>query len=289
MRARMLLDAAWLAGFTAYETGPAYGTAEVALGQWLTDRGFREKLLIITHGCQPAADGSPRVSAACLVADIGRSRTALGVDCLDLFLLYRDDPAVPVAVLVDALNEQVHAGRIRAFGASNWRHERIKAANDYAAKKGLIPMAVSSPAFSLAEQVSDPAGRGGVNIGGPHHVIARAWYAKTKLPVFGYSPLAHGLFSGRVTRENCRDAVDAVCLKSYCCPENFDRLDRLNELATRLRRPVSQVALAYTMNVDVNMFAVVGPQTAGDCRDAAAALDLSLSAADVALLDLRSA
>ena len=47
-------------------------------------------------------------------------------------------------------------GKIAVFGGSNWTHQRIEAANEYAYKHNLMPLSVSSPNFGLAEQVSDP-------------------------------------------------------------------------------------------------------------------------------------
>src|SRR5438045_890015 len=51
--------------------------------------------------------------------------------------MHRDNPDVPVGEFVDVLNEHLNAGRIRAFGGSNWSLERVDAANDYAHSKGL--------------------------------------------------------------------------------------------------------------------------------------------------------
>src|SRR4030067_596229 len=52
--------------------------------------------------------------------------------------------------LVEALNQEQTRGRIRAFGASNWRVERIAEANVYAAQHGRNGFVISSPSLSLA-------------------------------------------------------------------------------------------------------------------------------------------
>ena len=59
-----------------------------------------------------------------------------------------------VGPIVNVLNEHLQAGKISAFGGSNWSVERIQEANSYAAANGLAPFVASSPNFSLAEQMS---------------------------------------------------------------------------------------------------------------------------------------
>jgi hypothetical protein len=59
--------------------------------------------------------------------EIDRARSLLGVDRLDVFVLHRDDPSLPVAAWADALQEQVAAGTIGAFGVSNWTVDRLRA------------------------------------------------------------------------------------------------------------------------------------------------------------------
>ena len=62
--------------------------------------------------------------------------------------------------MVEILNEYHKAGRIGAFGGSNWTHQRIAEANQYAGEHGLIPFTVSSPNFGLCDQIGDPWGGG---------------------------------------------------------------------------------------------------------------------------------
>lgn len=71
--------------------------------------------------------------------------------------------------MVEILNEYHKAGRIGAFGGSNWTHQRIAEANAYASKYGLVPFTVSSPNFGLCNQIDDPWGGGpwSVTISGP--------------------------------------------------------------------------------------------------------------------------
>ena len=150
--------------------------------------------------------------------------------------------------------------RICAFGGSNWTVERIREANNYAQAHSLIPFAASSPSFSLAEQVEESWPEC-VSIGGPQGGDARAWYQESQMPLFTWSSLAQGFFSGRITRENLEDVQEDFpesCIRSYCHEQNFQRLDRVRELAAEKGMTVPQVALAYVTNQPSNIFALIG-------------------------------
>ena len=92
----------------------------------------------------------PRLNPQEIKCDLDESLDRLHTDYIDLYLLHRDDPQIPVATIIEYLNQEIESGRILAFGASNWTHQRIQKANEYAAQNGLIGFAVSSSNLSLA-------------------------------------------------------------------------------------------------------------------------------------------
>ena len=183
-RSFALLDAVFEMGGNTLDTAHVYGggNSERGIGQWLVQRGNREQVVIISKGCHHNADRK-RVTPFDLSADLHDSLARLRTDYIDLYLLHRDDPSVPVGPIVEALNEHWQAGRIRAFGGSNWTHQRIQEANEYASQRGLRPFTVSSPNYGLADQVLDPWGPGCVTLSGPQNVEARSWYEANQMPV----------------------------------------------------------------------------------------------------------
>jgi aryl-alcohol dehydrogenase-like predicted oxidoreductase len=277
-------------GSNAFDTAHVYGEgAERTLGAWVADRGVREEVVIIGKGAHPGRSG-PRVTPEAIAADLAESLARTGTDYVDLYLLHRDDPSVPVGPVVEALNEHLAAGRVRAFGGSNWTHQRIREADDYAREHALVPFTASSPNFSLAEQVEEAWG-GCLTIGGPSGREARAWYRRTQMPVLAWSSLARGFMVGHVTRENfddVRDTLDGAMVRGFCHEVNFRRLDRARALAAEKGVTVPQLALGYVFNQGLNVFAIVGCRSREELEENLVALDLELTFEESAWLDLRS-
>jgi aryl-alcohol dehydrogenase-like predicted oxidoreductase len=283
-----LLDGIYALGCTAFDTAHVYGggDGERTLGRWVTERGIRDRVVIITKGAHHNADRK-RVTPFDITADLHDSLARLKMDYIDLYILHRDDPGVPVGPIVEALNEHCAAGRIHAFGGSNWSHERIAAANEYAAAHGLTPFAASSPQFSLAEMI-EPPWDGCVSIGGAPGAAAQAYYARTQIALFTWSSLAGGFFSGRFRRDNLGQftaGLDGLCVKSYCYEDNFKRLDRAERLAQEKGLTLPEIALAYSRNQPLNLFSLVGCNNPEEFADNIEALDISLTPAEVHWLE----
>ena len=252
-------------------------------------RRNRDQLVIVSKCSHPAPFAGERVSAAAIRQDIETSRKKLGTDFIDIYLLHRDDETAEVRPIVDAMNELHDAGKIGAFGASNWTHTRIQEANDYAASQGLIPFTVSSPNFSLAAQHADPYA-GSVTVSGPESVDARALYREEQMSVIAWAGLAGGFLSGKLKSsdpEGGGKLLPFVYRKAFATPDNFERLRRVEALAQEKGASVSQIALAWTLHHGLDVYNVVTAGTGTRMRQNIAALHIDLTADEVAHLDLK--
>mgnify|MGYP001600812362 CR=1 FL=1 len=287
-----LLDAALELGCNTLDTANGYagGESERCIGDWMQERRNREQVVILTKGCHHNQDRK-RVTTFDLASDLHDSLARLKTSYVDIYLLHRDDADVPVGPLIEAFNEHVRAGKIRAFGGSNWSHQRIAEANAYAKSKGLRGFTASSPNFGLAEQVADPWGPGCETISGPQKTEARAWYQQTKMPVFAYSSLGRGLLSGRISRANweqTKTLLDGAATKAYAHECNFLRLDRLHQLASQKGVTVPQLALAWICNQPLEVYALVGAANRDELSNSIAGSELRLTSDECAWLDLRA-
>ena len=276
--AAQLLDQAISLGFNAFDLAWVYvgGDSERVLGKWMQERQNREAIFVLTKGAHHNRDRK-RVTPYDITSDIMDSLARLKTDYIDLYLLHRDDTSVTVEPIVDILNEHCRAGRIRAFGGSNWTHQRLAEANAYAKAKGLLSMSASSPNFSLCDQVDDPWGEGCVTIGGSAEAEARAFYQKEDIPVFAYSSLGRGMLSGRVNRDNYKDLLDGAALKAYAHEVNFKKLDRAHVLAEKKGVKVPQIAIAYLLNQPFRVFPLVGAASKQELIEASETMDIVLT------------
>jgi 1-deoxyxylulose-5-phosphate synthase len=275
-----LLDT-WLAlGGNIVDSAHVYsgGDSERALGLWLKERGRREDVVILTKGAHHNADRR-RVTPEDITCDLRDSLARLRVETIDLYLLHRDDPDVPVGPIVEALNEHRRAGRIRAFGGSNWSTRRLEEANAYARAHGLEGFAASSPNLSLAVQ-SEPVWADCLSAS---DAPSRAWYSRSQMPLFAWSSQAGGFFTGLYSPENTENETMA---RVYYRPDNWERLRRATELGKQRGFTANQVALAWVLHQPFPTYALIGPHTADELRSSVAALELTLSPEEVRWLNL---
>lgn len=254
-----LLDGVLTRGVNAFDCARSYGEAENCLGQWMEERGNREQVVVLTK-CGDIREGVVKVNRDVIREQLAVSLKTLRTEYIDIYLLHRDDPETEVGEFIDTLNEAKEEGKIRTFGVSNWTTERIRAANDYAAKKGLEGFNVSSPNWGLALQVKDLWGGGCVTISGPEHREDREWYARTGMPVIAYSSLGRGFFSGRFRagdEEGARKTLDEYAQKGYLYPDNMERLRRAEILAEKLGLAVPEIAMRYVFSTEMDVYAVV--------------------------------
>jgi aryl-alcohol dehydrogenase-like predicted oxidoreductase len=226
-----------------------------------------------------------RVTPDAIHQDIQTSLSAMALDTIDVYILHRDNLEVDVGPIIEALNEEVDAGRIKVFGGSNWTHPRIAEANDFARARGLRPFTVSSPNIALAVP-NEPMWIECVSIAGDAE--AQTWYRTTRMPVFAWSSQARGLFSGRyrpdLTEGETQDARNVI--RTYYSADNWERYRRADELAEQKGATLRQIALAWVLHQPMEVYALIGPATVAELDDCLGALDVELSADEVVWLNL---
>jgi aryl-alcohol dehydrogenase-like predicted oxidoreductase len=274
-----LLSAASEKGINLLDTARGYGKSEEVIGDYLRRTGKRNDFYIQSKGGLHGLLGNNRINEKCLRADLKKSLQALGVDCIDFYLLHRDNEKMPVGEIVELLNEFRNSGMVATFGVSNWTYRRIESANEYAYRHGLQPLVASEPQFSLAE-VKRWTWIGCHSVTGEKGEEERAWYRQTQFPLMAFSPLGGGYLSGRV-KSGDRKTLKNLSFDSrvsYVCGDNEGRLRRTEEVAKTLGASVSEVALAWLFTQGMNVFAVVGSGSVRSLNSSVAACELLLTA-----------
>lgn len=267
------------AGGNTFDTAHQYDDCEEKIGRWLELTGKREQVIIMTKGAHPN-DPEPgnRVAPKYIHQDIMESLERLRTSYIDLYALHRDDPAVEVGPIMEALNEHVAAGRIHAIGASNWSIERIQAANDYAAANGLVGFTFNSPNLSLAK-CRIPRWPGCISAG--REMIE--WHQANGMPLLSWSSQAGGFFSGRYSPDRLDDRE---MVEVYYTLENWERYRRATELAQAKGASAIQIALAYVLHQTYPTAALIGPENLEELQSSIQGLRIRLTENEINWLDL---
>lgn len=282
-------DIAYDLGFRIFDTAYSYGKGEETLGRWLQKSGHRDDVIILDKGCNPRATyTTPDVfSAETIRTQMTESLERLQTDHVELYILHRDDPAVPVDEIVEVLNEMKAAGKVVRFGGSNWSMERTIEANVYAEKHGLAGFTVCSPNYTYARLLRDPWG-GSVTITGKENQAFRDYLKENQMPIFNYSSLARGFLSGKYKSDNripVEQCIGEGTILEYYAPENVERLARAEKLAAELNATVPQIAIAWLMKQPLNLFPLVAPTGEAHIKEAADALKIELTDDQMSFLD----
>ncbi|MGI8643616.1 MAG: aldo/keto reductase [Thermomicrobiales bacterium] len=274
--AEVMFDDFFERGGTCFDTAWQYGggDCEKVLGAWIEQRGVRDQLVILDKGAH-----TPFCTPEDAESQLYQSLERLRVDHVELYMLHRDNPKVPVGEFIDVLNRLQQAGKLRVFGASNWTIERVIEANAWAEKHGLNGFTMISNNFSLARMI-DPVWAGCRSAADPE---TRAWLTETQTPIFPWSSQARGFFTGRAKPG---DHGDPELVRCWYSDDNFQRLDRVNQMAEQRGVPPIAIALAWVLNQPFPTFPLIGPRALSETRSSFRALDVELTPDEVAWLNL---
>jgi len=273
-RTAVLCDDFFERGGNCFDTAHIYGggVPEKFLGHWVRNRDVRKEIVIIGKGAH-----TPWCDPVNLTRQLNESLERMQTDYVDIYIMHRDNLAVPVGEFVDVLNQHLQAGKCRAFGGSNWSLKRVQAANDYARQHGLTGFAAVSNNFSLARMV-DPVWGGCI---ASSDADSRAWFAKTQTALFAWSSQARGFFTDRADRRD-----DAEMVRCWFSDDNFERRQRAYELAQKRGVAPINIALAYVLRQPFPTFALIGPLNLDELHSSLPGLQVTLTPEELRWLNL---
>jgi len=253
-----LMDAAWEAGITWFDTADAYGggRSETYVGEWIRTRK-PDGLRITTKTFNPMAEGEDHGLAPARVRrQIDASLQRLGVERVDLYLAHAHDPDVPASELAGVFEELVAAGKVGSYGLSNVDGTQLRAAleagsfsavqNSYS----LLDREVEQEVLALCEE----------------HGL---WFQV-------HSPLMGGWLTGKYRRDAPAPEGSRMTLRS--APYEHLRDDRVYDALEGLARrgDPTTLALAWLL-ADARVSVVLGPRRPEHLRPGLAALENPLS------------
>jgi aryl-alcohol dehydrogenase-like predicted oxidoreductase len=235
-----ILDAFLEAGFNAIDTADVYfryapgkkgGESETMLGEWMKDRGVRDRVLLITKGGLDMDAGGKGLGRDYLPRACEASLKRLQTDHIDVYMSHRPDPDTPIAETMEAFQGLVDAGKIRVAGCSGYTPEQLTESLKVAGS-GRARYEVVEPLYNLIDRSEYE---------GPLEKIC----VENKLAVTPYYGLAAGFLTGKYRSKKDLNGARAQSVEHYLTPEGLGLLDRLDAVAARHGATPAQVAVAW--------------------------------------------
>ena len=222
--------------------------SEKAIGRWLKERR-REDVILCTKGghFDLSTPEISRVTPENLRQDLEESLRCLHTDYIDLYMLHRDNPALPVEVIMDCLSAFVAEGKVRYLACSNWSAARTAQANAYATAQGQPCFVVNELMWSMAQINRDTLPADYVIMDEPMMTLGE----ETGLNFMAFTALAKGYF----TRRWRGDPLPEGIRRTYDNPGNDHLFRQLQSLGSAAE--VTRETLRYFARQSVTAVPIV--------------------------------
>jgi aryl-alcohol dehydrogenase (NADP+) len=264
------------AGINFFDTANVYslGTSEEFLGRALAKLANRDEVVVATKVNGPMRQGpnSVGLSRKAIFTEVDHSLRRLGTEYIDLYQIHRLDSRTPIEEIIEALHDVVKSGKVRYVGASSMHSWQFAKALFTADLHGWTRFVSMQNHYNLLYREEE------------REMLPLC--ADQGVGVIPWSPLARGRLTRDWDESTQRSGSDAFGSRLYR-PDSSDRtvVERVAQVAADRGVPRAQVALAWTLSHAVITAPIVGATKLHHIDDAVAALGLSLTADEIALLE----
>ena len=274
---RPFIKRALEAGINFFDTANVYSAriSEEIVGRALKDFARREEVVIATkvHGRMRPGPNGAGLSARRIMQEIDASLRRLGTDYVDLYQIHRWDNAVPIEETLEALNDVVRAGKARYIGASSmfaWQFMKALAVSE---RNGWARFVSMQNHVNLLYREEE------------REMLPLC--AAEGIGVIPWSPLARGRLTRDWDETTTRSETDEPAKRLYGKTAAADKevVERVAALAAKRGVARAQVALAWVLAKPVVTAPIVGATKLQHLEDALKALELKLSADEIASLE----
>lgn len=264
-------------GINFFDTANIYsgGTSEEITGKLLREMARRDEIVVATKafGVWRNAPNCGGLSRKALLAAIDGSLTRLGMDHVDLFQIHRWDDHTPIEETMEALHDIVKAGKARYIGASSMYAWQFARAQETARANGWTRFVSMQNQLNLLYREEE------------REMLPLC--AAEGVGVIPWSPLARGRLTRAWGESTVRSETDVVGKALYKSEDEADRavIDALAALATTRGEAMASLGLAWHFTKPQVAAPIIGATKQHHIKDAVRALDIVLSAEEVAALE----
>jgi aryl-alcohol dehydrogenase-like predicted oxidoreductase len=277
--ARRMVDAARAAGLNTIDTADVYakGESERMVGRLIA--ADRARWVLATKVANPVSDDPNErgLSRRWIMQAVERSLQRLATDWIDVYYMHRDDESTPTEETLACMARLIDEGKIRHYGVSNFRAWRVARMVELARQMGIAQPIVCQPVYSAMTR--------GIEA---ELLPCCAHYG---VGVVSYSPLARGVLTGKYREGEAPEAGsrasrnDRRLMQTEWRPESLALAQRFKAHAQQRGVSPSQLATAWVLNNRLIAGVIGGPRTLAQWQDYLAALSVTVTAEDEALVD----
>jgi len=266
------------AGITFFDTANVYseGVSEEITGRALKEFARREEIVLATkvHGVmRPSDPNGGGLSRKAILTEIDHSLRRLGTDYVDLYQIHRFDPQTPIEETCEALHDVVKAGKARYIGASSmwaWQFMKALAVQDARGWSRFISMQNHLNLIYREEE---------------REMLPLC--IEEGIGVIPWSPLARGRLARPAGESTNRIETDRFGKFLYRRTEEADAavIEAVGKIAEARGVARASVALAWHLAKPGVTAPIIGATKPEHIRDAVAAVELVLTAEEIAALE----
>jgi aryl-alcohol dehydrogenase (NADP+) len=261
--------------YSAWVPGNTGGESESIIGRWMTSRGNRDRIVVVTKVSQhPEFRG---LAAANVVAAAEASLARLGTDRIDLYYAHYDDENTPLEETVAAFDGLVTSGKVRYVGISNYSAERVSEWVGIARRNGFAAPVALQPHYNLVHRSAFERELAPVA-------------ERNDLAVLPYFGLAAGFLTGKYrTSDDLKKSQRGQGANAYLNDEGLGVVSALDRVADARGVSIATVALAWLLSRPTVVAPIASARTVEQLPDLLAAAELELTGPELQLLDEASA
>lgn len=263
---RRIMDHAFERGINFFDAAHNYnrGATEEIVGRWLGSR--RGEIILTSKIFFPSGGGinDEGISRRNIIRACEKSLRRLQTDYIDLLYLHHWDEHVPVEESVAALNTLVEQGKVHCVGVSNFAAWQTMKAIGAAERRGLAPIAVTQPMYSLLKRQAEV------------EIFPLAEHER--LGVVPYNAMGAGLLTGKyATGGTGRITETEMYRQRYQNPLYGEIAERFVSYARMRDLSPAALAVAWVMAHPQVTSALVGARNLEQFQETLTCLDIALS------------
>jgi 1-deoxyxylulose-5-phosphate synthase len=265
-------------GINFFDTADVYsvGASEEITGAHLKEMASRDDIVVATkvHGAMGPGPNRRGLSRKHIIEACENSLRRLQMDYIDLYQIHRWDSLPAIEEILDALDSLVRAGKVRYLGASSMAAWQLSKALYTAKEHGWHRFVSMQNHYNLVYREEE------------REMIPLC--VDQGLAVIPWSPLARGFLTGSRNREGgstARSQVDSFAKDMYYGEGDFVVADAVAEVARQRGVSPAQIACAWVLQAPGVTAPIIGATKPQHIQELIAAVDLKLSAEEVAALE----